>query len=385
MSGDLPELVVGDWWRYLVSAVGALLLVVGVGSVLLDATLTREELLQISALGVLSALLIVIGTRIALNVDGRADAFRILAWMSGGVLTLGALGAWARFVVPTVESAFEIALLFLSTLSAGALFGAVVGYYNVRVRALVERASREEAHSEFLDEQRETLSTLNGILRHQILNDLSAISGRAELLEVEKIEPEDAADSIVGHCDHMAATVSRIETFVDVVTWVSDTSTSPVEEALDRALSTLREDHPDVTVDVAGDTDTTVVADELLYLALYEVLNNAVVHGDPPVSVSVDADEDEAVVTISDTGEDVAVSPAAKLFEANTRGPTSEGDGLGLFLADLILDRYDGSIRLTESEQTTFEMVIPTGEAGAESTDALEQENEPVSVVSAAR
>jgi len=360
MSGDLPELAVGDWWRYLVSAVGGLLLVVGVGSVLLDGRLTGEELLQVSSLVVLCALLVVLGTRIAMDIGDKADAFRVLTWMSGGILAFGALGVWARVVVPTADSPFQMALLFLSALAAGALSGAVVGYYNVRVRRLVERASREEARREFLDEQQSALSTLNGILRHQILNDLSAISGRAELLDAGKVESGDAVDSIVDHCDHMAATVDRIETFVDVVTWVTDTSASPVGEAVDRALATLRDDYPDAAVTVEGDRDATVLADELLYLALYEVLDNAFVHGQPPVSVDIDGQTHSVVVTISDEGTDIGVSPPNVLFEPNTRGMDSDGDGLGLFLADLVLDRYDGSIRLAEADGTTFEIEVPT-------------------------
>ena len=363
MSGGLPEVVGDNWWRYLVSAVGALLLVVGVGSVLLDGTLTDEELLQIASLVVLCSLLVALGTRIARNIGDRSDAFRVFAWMAGGIIALAALGAWARVVVPTADSPFQMALLFLSALAAGALFGAVVGYYNVRVRGLVERASREEARREFLDEQRAALSTLNGILRHQILNDVSAIGGRAELLAADKIEREAAVDSIHDHADHTAETVDRIKTFVDVVTWVTDTDTSPVSDAIDRALATLHEDYPDATVSVEGDTDIEVVADELLSLAIYELLDNAVVHGDPPVTVAVDAGRGTVRLSVSDTGTDVAVSPAETLFEPNTRGQTSDGDGLGLFLADLILDRYDGSIRLTEQEQTTFEITVPTADS----------------------
>jgi signal transduction histidine kinase len=362
MAGDLPELPVGEWWRYLVSAVGAVLLVVGVGTVLLDGRLTGEELLQIASLVVLCGLLVVFDARFAMDIADRGDAFRVLTWMSGGILALAALGVWAGIVVPTAETNFESALLFLSALAAGALFGAVVGYYNVRVRGLVERASREEARREFLDEQQATLSTLNGILRHQILNDLSAISGQAELLDAGKIDADDATESIVDHCDHMAATVERIETFVDVVTWVTDTSTSPVGEAVDRATATLRDDHPDADITVEGDTDATVLADELLYLAVHEVLDNAVVHGRGSVTVTVDAFPHSVVIAVRDEGGEVGVSPPAALFEPNIRGPASDGDGLGLFLADLILDRYDGTLRLAETEPTTFEIEVPNAD-----------------------
>ncbi len=365
MAEELPDLVLEDWWRYLVSAIGLLLLVVGVGTVLLDARLTGEELLQISALVVLCGLLVAVGIRISLDMDGSADAVRVLAWMSAGVLALAALGGWFQFVVPTTDTAYETLLVFLSALAAGALFGAVVGYYNVRERRLVERASREQARSEFLDEQQEALSVLNGILRHQILNDASAISGRAQLLDAGKIDAADATDSIVAHCDHMTATVERIETVVDVLTWVTDTSEAPIDESLDRALAELDDVHSETAVTVEGDTDAVVLADELLYLAIFEVLDNAVRHGEGEVSVAVRADADSATIAVEDRGDDVAVSPPETLFEPNTRGPDSEGDGLGLFLADLIVDRYDGTVRLARESSTAFEIEVPTADADA--------------------
>lgn len=358
MPEELPDLPVQGWWRYLVSAIGVLLLLVGVGSVLLDARLAGDELFQISALVVLCLLLILVGTRIALDMTDGEDAVRVLAWMSGGVLALAALGGWFQFVVPTTDTAFETLLVFLSALAAGALFGAVVGYYDVRVRSLVERASREQARSEFLDEQQEALSALNGILRHQILNDASAISGRAELLGADKIDRDTAVDSIGEHCDHMTATVDRIETVVDVLTWVTDTSETSVDVAIERAIATVEDDRPDAPIDVTGDTGTTVLADELLYLALYEVLDNALTHGQPPVTVRVDGRPNSVAIAVSDTGAEVGVSPRESLFEPNTRGTESDGDGLGLYLADLILDRYDGQIRLAGGSETTFEIEV---------------------------
>ena len=358
MSLDLPESLFGGWWRYLVSVIGMLLFTVGVGSVFLDGRLTGEESLQISALAVLSVPLIALGARVAMDIDEGADAVRVLAWMSGGVLVLAPLGAWFQVAVPTADTDFEVALLFLSAIAAGAFFGSVVGYYDVRVRRLVERASREEARREFLDEQQDALSALNSILRHQILNDLNAISGHAELIRDDRIDPDAAAETIEDHCGHVDNIVSRIETVVDALTLVTETREISVDEAVERAIQTLQDEHPSASIGVEGDTGATVLADDLLYLALYEVLDNAVVHGEPPVTVTVDAGAEEVTVAVDDDGPGVDVSPRDALFEPNTRGSASDGDGLGLFLATLILDRYDGDIQLTGT--ATFELWVAT-------------------------
>jgi signal transduction histidine kinase len=323
--------------------------------------LTGEELLQLSSLLVVCLLLVALGSRIAVEIRDSAQLFLILGWMSLGVLVLAALGGWYTAVFDTVDTGFETALVFLSLLAAGALFGAIVGYYDSRVRRLVERASREEARREFVDEQRETLSSLNGILRHQILNDLSAISGRAELIEAGKIEPKDATGSILEHCEHVDETVERIETVVDVLTHVSDVTDVNLDRAVQRAVTRAQENYPDLTVDTDGTSGVTVRADELLSVAIVELLENVAVHtDDAEATVSVRETIDTAVVEVSDEGPGTDVSADA-LFEPNTRGAESDGDGLGLFLATLIVERYDGSIRLAESDDgTTVAIEIPT-------------------------
>lgn len=359
MREELRELLVGDWWRYTISLVGTLMLAVGLGSILLDGRLTSEELLQGTALVAFCLGLIAIGARIALVVRDSNQLWLILGWMSLGVLVLGALGAWGGVVLPTLESSFEGALVFLSVLAAGAFFGAIIGYYDVRVRGLLTQAAREQARREFLDEQQETLSSLNGILRHQILNDLSAISGRAELLESGKIEAAEATDPIIDHCEHMDETVERIDTLVDILTHAAEPDAYPLGEALICGRADASEAYPALTVDGIESVETTVRADELLRLCFVELFENSAVHGDGNVSVSVRERPDSVRIEITDGGPAVPVDPE-RLFEPNTRGHESGGDGLGLYFAALIVDRYDGTIELeSESERTTFAIELP--------------------------
>lgn len=360
MTAGLRDVLVGDWWRYSVSLVAALLLAVGVSSVLIDGRVTEDEGTQLVGLVVLCLLLLVVGARIAVEIHATHDVARVLGWTGVGVLAMALLGGWTAFVFErTVETPFGMALVFLSVLAGGALFGAVVGYYEVRIRTLVERASREAARREFLDEQQETLSTLNRIFRHQILNDLSAISGRSELLAAEKIDAETATDSITAHSEHIEETVDRLEAIIDVLTHVRTRSDVAVDDALTEAKERARERQPDLAFEYDGNTAATVRADELLARALAEVLVNAAEHGGGTASVTVRDGGDSVVIEVSDDGPGLQLSTPESAFEPNTRGPDSDGDGLGLFLADLIVDRYEGDIRIDEADGgTTVELEI---------------------------
>lgn len=357
MADRLRDLLVGDYWRYTISLLGTLILAVGVAAALLDGRLDDEELLQSAGLIASSLVLIAVGARIALTVREFNQMGLVLGWMSLGVLVLGALTAWASVVVPTIDSTFEGAFVFLSVLATGALFGAIIGYYDVRVRGLVTRASREQARREFLDEQQETLSSLNGILRHQILNDLSAISGRAELLAAGKIDTEQGTDSILEHSEHMEETVQRVETLVEILTHATDPGEYDLETALRRGRDVATASEPALSVSGIESVEATVRADELLHLAVAELFENSAVHGDGNVSVSVTTTAETVSVEVHDGGPGVDVS---RPFEANARGPESAGDGLGLYFASLIVDRYDGGITLARSENpTTFRLELP--------------------------
>lgn len=369
MTAGLRELLVGDWWRYSVSLVGALLLAVGVSSVLLDGRLTGDEGTQLVALVAFCLALLALGARIAVEVRASPEVARVLGWTGLGVLAMAALGAWTAFVFArTVDTAFETMLVFLSVLAGGALFGAVVGYYEVRMRTQVERASREAARREFLDEQQETLSMLNRILRHQILNDLSAISGRSELLAAGKVDADAATESIGRHAEHMAETVDRLEAIIDVLTHVTTRTDVSVVEAIDDASERAREHQPDLAVDTSAVPEATVRADALLSRALAEVLVNSAEHGDGTATVAVRETDGSVVIEVSDDGPGMDVTPPESAFEPNTRGADSEGDGLGLFLVDLVVDRYDGDVRITESGDGTtveFEIATPAATGGA--------------------
>lgn len=363
MARRLRDDLLGDWYRYTVSAIGSLLLAVGVGSVLIDMRLEGAELAQVSALVVFCLGLIALGAHIAVAHDGLREHALVVGWTSVGVLALAAFGAWFQVAARLQHSPFESALFFLTAVAAGALFGAVVGFYDVRARSYVERASREEARREFLREQQEALSTLNGILRHQILNDLSAISGSAELLKAGRRDVDEGADTIVAHSEHMTDIVERLETISDVLARTTDPSETDVDRAIRQAITDVRSAHPEATVEYDETDLPPVAADHLLYQALYEVLENAAVHGGDAPTVQVTAGTDgDVVVTVADDGPGVSVTPHEKLFEPSERGSESSGDGLGLFLANTILDRYDGTVEVVAADGSERAGWDPTGE-----------------------
>jgi signal transduction histidine kinase len=102
------------------------------------------------------------------------------------------------------------------------------------------------------------------------------------------------------------------------------------------------------------------------------LLDNAVKHGGPDVSVDVDAIDDTVEIAVSDTGPGIAPEVRQRLFEWGARGPDSRGQGIGLSSAASVAESQKGYLELrdTDNQGTTFVVGLP---AAKESHDHREQ------------
>ncbi|MFC7072390.1 sensor histidine kinase [Halovenus rubra] len=362
MATRLDGVQVGDWSHYSVSIIGALLLTIGVILTLIDRQLTAVEGVRLIGVGVPAVALLGLGSRLATTVRNGSELARVLGWTGLGSITAVAFGGWLMI---SSENAIEIGLQTgvggLSVLTIGALFGATIGYYSVQARTVVKQHSDKPTQRPFLEEQQEALYSLNRIFRHQLLNDLSAISGQSELLAADKVETATATESITRHAREMESTVDRFEPIMEVLTTVQTRTDIPVADVIETARNDAQECTSNLSIQWKGSTDTTVRADELLSNALTELFVNVAKHGSETATVTTNDIGQEVVIEVSDTGPGLASSPPEAAFDASNRGPDSDGEGLGLFLVDLIVSRYDGDVQITEADDgTTVKITVPT-------------------------
>jgi len=232
-------------------------------------------------------------------------------------------------------------------------------------RALTEeRQTQAEAHRRFLRR-----------LDHELKNPLTAIRvGLANLAGTPS--GEEWGQTLAG----VEAQVSRLSKLAADLRKLADLETRPLErapvdvaevlrealalarerpEAADRRLTLTLPQAPWPLPTVAGDRD-------LLFLAVHNLLDNALKFTRPGDTIEVRAIEDGKVVTVevADTGPGVSKDELPHVFEELYRGQGArgtEGSGLGLALVRAIVERHSGTVtaRSREGEGTVLTLHLP--------------------------
>ncbi len=140
-----------------------------------------------------------------------------------------------------------------------------------------------------------------------------------------------------------------------------------VEEALDATSTAAQARGISVTVDVRADA-TVLGNEDLLVMALRNLIDNAVQYSDSGKRVIVSTDLDGEVASISVVDQGIGIAPAEidRIFERfyrvdPARSRETGGTGLGLSIVKHIALRHDGAVDVwsTQGVGSTFTLKLP--------------------------
>lgn len=319
----------------------------------------------------------------------------------------GAVRGVVRYVTSLSAVNGQIVLTGLVTLAAGLILFLVVAVSNLYflksiiepVAKITETAKRIAAGSygvqiekqRYNDEIGALADTINDMslkisqsekmksefissVSHELRTPLTAIKGWGETLR-----DADAGDKeliqkgmqvIIGETERLSSMVedlldfSRMQTGrlslimsrMDLVAELSEAVLMFTERAKREGLSLLY-DEPEIFLTVIGDKNR-------LRQVFVNILDNALKYSDSgdTVEVTAKAQGDFAVITIADTGIGISKEDLpnvkAKFFKANS---TRRGSGIGLAVADEIINLHGGKLTLdsVEGKGTTVTIQIP--------------------------
>ncbi|KAA9399539.1 PAS domain S-box protein [Haloarcula sp. CBA1130] len=234
-------------------------------------------------------------------------------------------------------------------------------------RVALERAERERT----LERQTEQLEFFNSILRHDVLNGLTVIQTRADVLsDHDDDHVRDMATTILAWCDDMSTIVSRVQRIIKTLASEGDINLEAVSvsRVLREELATLRETYPQVTYETEIQDGVTVLANELLGEVVGNILSNAIEHNDPAsltLSVAVERTGDTVTVRIADDGQGIPDDRKEAVLRREESGHAkSSGSGFGLFFVDSMIQRYGGRVSIEDTPAGGAAFIITLDAAG---------------------
>jgi len=276
-----------------------------------------SALVLVAVLGTV-ALAVALGARpVARRITGRLER------LQHGVESLGAGDLRARV---KVEGRDEVARLAESFNQAAA-----------RIESLVDAHKMLLAHAS-----------------HELRTPLTRIRLGLELVEAQ---PERKAE--------LARDIAELDQLVDEVLLASRLDAIDrldVREGVDLAALAAEECARYDDCGVEG-KPVTVRGDPLLLRRMIRnLLENAHLHGAPPVAVTVERKDDRALLSVSDAGPLIAENARERLFAMFYRIPGrtgAKGTGLGLALVRQIARRHGGDVTYNPERGSCFTVALP--------------------------
>jgi PAS domain S-box-containing protein len=194
---------------------------------------------------------------------------------------------------------------------------------------------------------------LNGLLRHDISNQIQAASGYLEMLdtsemnEAQRVALETIENSVINSSEliHGVRDILR-----------NDPGEAAKEEiAIDEVLEGMVEDNQrrakaqgkDIEYDSQG--SAKINAGPLVDEVIGNAVENSILHADEADFIELDFEEteEEVEVIVADNGEGL---PEEFSWEKGVKGVDSDGTGMGTWLMKEVANAYDADLEAGESE-----------------------------------
>jgi two-component system OmpR family sensor kinase len=237
----------------------------------------------------------------------------------------------------------------LSCLIAGGMVVWAAAERHCRVSLASLRVQSAEEHRRFIQR-----------LDHELKNPLTAIRAGLANIAGEAVSPgqEQALSSMESQVLRLSRLTSDLRKLTELETRPLPSESVAIGVLLEEVVLLAQEQHsadtrqlrlslPEVpwpVPDIRGDWD-------LLFLAIYNLVDNALKFTQPGDTVVVRAFEDgtSVVVEVADTGPGIASEDLPRVWEELYRGQGARGipgSGLGLALVRAIIERHAGQVSL---------------------------------------
>ncbi len=271
----------------------------------------------------------------------------------------------------------ELAMLIFAMAQAFSLY-----LMNNRVLAEAKEAEQrlvlEKAALENLDRMK---TEFLGNVSHELKTPLTVMSGYAQYSQKtlsgmpEMFEVESSMKLISSEADRLALMVTQIldATRIEEGRMMIDLRPASITAIIQRTANTyypvFSKNNNSLRIKGSSDVPNVLCDESRISQVLVNLISNAARHTcDGVITISAEAGDSAAIVTVADTGEGIAPERLPYLFERfkswekeKARTGKETGTGLGLYICKHIIESHGGEITVssTPGEGTTFSFTIP--------------------------
>lgn len=274
---------------------------------------------------------------------GSSPARITLVYLAFGVAAL----AFSDLLLPAVLSGETLARVqALKGAVEVALTAGLVYALTSTGRASLRRTTAEA------ERQRKEIQILHRVLRHNLRNNLTLVLGNARQLESKLSDPSKQAI-----CEEAIAAAEEIRRWTRQAGQIRRLANSPepVDLDLTDVVPSVVTSNESVDEQVTVETDlperAPVRASPQFEIALEELLTNAIEHNEgesPTVRVSIERTGRRTTIEIADDGPGFPDHVLAVMAGADDQ--IVHLDGLGLWLAYLVVSKSDGALAIENTD-----------------------------------
>jgi len=227
------------------------------------------------------------------------------------------------------------------------------GILGAAAEAAMDSATRTQQLREsqqLLRRRSEEIEFFNSILRHDLLNGINVIQGKAAVLESHV---DDEGREHLESIQEWAADLTDLTTEIrEMVRAIEENDTASLEPTdlsavVGAKVQKLRETYPAASVSVDVDDGVRVTANRLLEQVVENLLMNAVEHNDgddPRIDVTAEIDGDVVRLSIADDGPGVPPAEREDVFDPEVTSDPSDTYGFGLYFVKTMVESYGGDV-----------------------------------------
>lgn len=217
--------------------------------------------------------------------------------------------------------------------------------------------------------QRQQLSVLNRVLRHNMRNKMTVVQGHANSLGAQLRDPDLSAQA-----QRISAAGADLLTIAEKIREferVQDESTEPTQISIRTLVQGVRDEvlteYPEASIELTTAEDMEILSDPaILSLALRNLLDNALRHSDtsaPAATLKVSCPDHSVVFEVRDTNTQIP-DVEIEAIQATEEQPLLHSSGIGLWIVHWSVTAIGGSLEFEYDEGNVLRLTLPKSRDG---------------------